>query len=94
MPKQVDIRCPRCRWRPGPEARWQCSPPCNTVWHTFWTRGLCPGCGKQWEVTQCLACHRHSPHQQWYHLPDDAGTEARAATTLPSQRRQETALSD
>ncbi|HXF67028.1 MAG TPA: hypothetical protein VNK67_10085 [Burkholderiales bacterium] len=65
----MEIFCPRCQWRPGHEARWVCRPGCGTVWNTFWTRGLCPGCAKQWEVTQCLACHRISPHKQWYHLP-------------------------
>jgi hypothetical protein len=40
------------------------------VWNTFWTRGLCPGCGHQWQETQCLRCRKMSPHESWYHYPD------------------------
>jgi hypothetical protein len=45
------------------------------VWNTFWTRGLCPGCAKQWDDTQCLECARHSPHKDWYHVPDSSEEE-------------------
>lgn len=31
---------------------------------------MCPGCGKQWGVTQCLACQQVSAHQHWYHVPE------------------------
>jgi hypothetical protein len=73
MPKdELEIYCPKCAWRPQPEDRWSCEPSCGTVWNTFWTRGLCPGCRKQWADTQCLACRQFSPHQQWYHLPGRA----------------------
>ncbi len=69
------IRCPLCRWQPGADARWMCSPVgypeffdsgCGTVWNTFMTRGLCPGCGHQWEWTMCLQCLRPSRHVDWY----------------------------
>jgi hypothetical protein len=66
---RMEIYCPRCSWRPAPEDRWSCDPPCGTRWHTFWTRGLCPGCAKQWKETQCLACHEFSLHRLWYHVP-------------------------
>ncbi len=75
--EKTEIFCPRCGWRPEPEDRWICGPTgCGTVWNTFWTRGLCPGCGKQWTLTQCLACGRLSPHEHWYHAPaaDDVET--------------------
>ena len=68
--KELEIYCPRCGWRPTAEDRWVCTPQCGTVWNTFWTRGLCPGCAKQWDDTQCLECGRHSPHKHWYHVPD------------------------
>jgi hypothetical protein len=71
MPRdEKEIYCPKCRWRPGAEDRWSCESACGTVWNTFWTRGLCPGCGKQWADTQCLACQQFSPHRQWYHTPE------------------------
>jgi len=67
--ENFDIHCPRCAWRPQAEDRWMCTPECATVWNTFWTRGLCPGCAHQWHLTQCLACREHSPHRHWYHVP-------------------------
>ena len=64
------ILCPRCEYRPQPEDRWRCLPRCGTNWHTFWTAGVCPGCGLSWPVTQCPACGRVSPHRAWYREPD------------------------
>jgi len=78
---ELEIYCPKCAWRPQPEDRWSCEPSCGTVWNTFWTRGLCPGCRKQWADTQCLACRQFSPHKQWYHPPGRAGGARRRATT-------------
>ena len=40
------------------------------MWNTFWTRGVCPGCGHQWRETACLQCRKKSPHESWYHYPD------------------------
>ena len=78
------IRCPSCRWEPGASARWSCLPACGTVWNTFATGGLCPGCGVRWHRTQCLACAVVSAHRDWYVGPDDgaagkAGRERVAA---------------
>jgi len=61
------IYCPKCEWAPGAHDRWMCTIACGTVWNTFETHGRCPGCSKQWEVTQCLACLAASPHDDWYH---------------------------
>lgn len=78
-PNQADIHCPKCGYRPQPADRWACVPTCGTSWNTFWTRGMCPGCGKRWQVTQCPACIRRSPHQAWYHVPPrDEETESTA----------------
>lgn len=63
------IACPRCRYKPTPRDRWVCSGHrggCGTIWNTFKTGAICPGCAKQWCDTQCLACHRMSPHHPWY----------------------------
>jgi hypothetical protein len=60
------IRCPLCRWQPTRASRWCCGPDCRHSWNTFDTGGRCPACSKQWKVTQCLACHRYSPHEAWY----------------------------
>ena len=46
-----------------------CLPACGTEWQTFWTRGVCPGCGHRWEDTQCPACGRFARHEAWYRYP-------------------------
>jgi hypothetical protein len=65
------IRCPKCGWEPRKDDQWLCEPGCGTVWNTFETSGLCPGCGKQWTDTVCLRCHQWSPHDDWYVTEDD-----------------------
>lgn len=65
-PRAPRIRCPRCAWQPRRRDRWICVPECGTSWNTFDTRGRCPGCGRQWLETACLACGRWSPHLDWY----------------------------
>ena len=37
-------------------------------------KGVCPGCGLQWPLTQCPQCGQVSPHRQWYREPE--GSEA------------------
>jgi hypothetical protein len=61
----MEIHCPKCRWKPTPEARWTCR--CRNVWNTFETGGQCPKCRKVWRDTQCLACSQWSRHHDWYH---------------------------
>jgi len=58
------IRCPRCEWTPRAQNQWSCE--CGHQWNTFDTRGLCPGCEHQWEITACLQCGAVSPHAEWY----------------------------
>jgi hypothetical protein len=58
------IRCPRCKWAPRTKILWSCK--CEHQWNTFDTRGLCPGCGYQWERTACFQCGEESPHREWY----------------------------
>jgi hypothetical protein len=58
------IRCPHCAWQPSRLDRWSCF--CGTEWNTFDTAGKCPGCGFQWQWTQCLRCKRRAEHARWY----------------------------
>ena len=70
------IRCPLCHWQPSAASRWRCfvgdNMPepffegCHTVWHTFETRGRCPGCAHQWIWTTCHGCGNSSLHEHWY----------------------------
>jgi len=75
MEQKAEIYCPHCKWRPQPEDRWSCTPSCGTMWNTFWTRAVCPGCAVKWPQTQCFACERYSPHEKWYHYPPEASEE-------------------
>ncbi len=74
------IRCPLCLWRPNASSLWYCADSpypehfyggCGTVWNTFDTRGLCPGCGHQWRWTSCLSCTGWSLHEDWYESDDE-----------------------
>jgi len=87
----TEIYCPKCEWHPGPHDRWMCIPGCKTVWNTFETHAQCPGCHKQWHVTQCLTCHAVSAHDDWYH---DTLTNEDEAWSLEKERAgdQEEAL--
>ena len=69
------VRCPLCSWRPEPGSLWCCTghdpaepgfQGCGTVWDTFATRGLCPGCQHRWRWTKCFECDAWSPHDDWY----------------------------
>jgi hypothetical protein len=69
------IRCPSCGWQPSAHSRWYCtevgapehfSPGCGTAWHTFETKGRCPGCAHQWRWTACQPCGAWARHEDWY----------------------------
>lgn len=64
-------RCPKCGWRPRKSDLWSCV--CGCSWNTFDTGGKCPECQAQWHDTQCLRCHRWSPHLDWYTTEPDGG---------------------
>lgn len=80
--KEPEIRCPKCAWKPKPESRWLCTP-CGTEWNTFWTGGVCPGCGKAWRTTMCPACLKRSLHKDWYRFPDDEDESLKEKEKLP-----------
>lgn len=63
-PSGPRIRCPLCGWSPAQSDLWSCT--CGHSWNTFDTGGVCPACLYQWTETQCLRCHKWSPHSDWY----------------------------
>jgi hypothetical protein len=70
---RAEIFCPKCRWKPTARSRWQCAPQlggCGHDWNTFDTRGICPKCNWHWIITACLSCTQFSPHEAWYHQPN------------------------
>jgi len=64
----VRVRCPQCNWLPAEESQWSCR--CHHRWNTFATRGKCPACEYQWQITSCLNCGHASRHENWY-LPEE-----------------------
>lgn len=71
------IACPKCDWRPPPDALWSCT--CGHRWFTFATHGVCPACHKVWTETRCslyLGCGEWSDHEEWYHDDDGLTVEA------------------
>lgn len=58
------VRCPKCNWTPRVGSRWSCR--CGHIWNTFETRGVCPSCTFEWQVTMCLQCGETSRHAEWY----------------------------
>jgi hypothetical protein len=72
MDQEIEIQCPKCKWKPDGKAHWACS--CGHVWNTFETAGRCPKCSKRWEDTQCPGpkpiygpgCGKWSKHIDWY----------------------------
>jgi len=63
---KLQILCPKCTYEPKQTDRWQCT--CGHIWNTFDTAAKCPACGYQWKDTACPACHKWSPHIDWYHI--------------------------
>jgi len=86
MKERAEIYCPQCDWRPQAEDRWECVPSCGTVWNTFWTRGVCPGCAVKWPITQCLVCWQYSRHEDWYHYPPEVDADPADQSEELSQR--------
>lgn len=84
MKGEPEIFCPHCTYRPQPTDRWECVPSCRTLWHTFWTHGVCPGCGYHWQQTQCPACGELSPHEHWYHYPEGETTTDNFSEVTPA----------
>ena len=62
MRAEPEIYCPKCRWEPPPDARWQCT--CRHVWHAFETGGQCPKCGKA-ERERRSKRETHAKREEW-----------------------------
>jgi hypothetical protein len=72
--QKINIRCPKCYWKPKSSYLWECN--CGHLWNTFTTYGVCPACNKRWEQTQCFSsqyngCSKMSNHEEWYDIKID-----------------------
>ena len=50
---------------------------CGHSWNKFDTRGGCPKYNWKWIITACLSCKQFSPHEDWYHDPNEDSKEAK-----------------
>jgi Zn-dependent protease len=64
LPRTPGFACPSCETAPPAGAFWKCSQ-CGQAFDTFQSRGVCPNCRKQFELTKCLDCGVASPMSSW-----------------------------
>ena len=64
IPRREGFACPSCKIAPPLGALWRCGK-CGQAFDTFLTQGICPHCGTQFSVTQCLDCGTSSPISEW-----------------------------
>ena len=68
LPRRSGFQCPSCRQPPVLGPYWRCAK-CLKPFDTFETQAVCPHCGTQFPVTQCLDCGRASPIAEWAQAP-------------------------
>jgi Zn-dependent protease len=64
IPRREGFACPSCKAAPPLGALWRCSH-CGQAFDTFVTGGVCPHCGSQFNLTQCLDCGTRFPIEEW-----------------------------
>jgi Zn-dependent protease len=64
LPRRSGYACPDCRQPPALGAFWRCGK-CLNAFDTFQTQAVCPHCGAQFPVTQCLDCGSAHPFTEW-----------------------------
>ena len=64
LPRQEGFACPRCKAAPPLGTFWKCGQ-CSQGFDTFQTRAICPHCGAQFPLTQCLDCGDMRPLSEW-----------------------------
>jgi Zn-dependent protease len=68
LPRRAEYACPACHASPPTGEYWRCGK-CRKTFDTFQTGALCPHCGTQFSVTQCLDCGITSPFAAWVKPP-------------------------
>jgi Zn-dependent protease len=68
LPRRTGYACPSCHQPPVRGVFWRCAR-CYKPFDTFETGALCPHCGAEFPVTQCLDCGEAHPLSQWVQPP-------------------------
>jgi Zn-dependent protease len=64
LPRRPGFACPSCKTAPPLGNLWRCGK-CGQAFDTFTTQGVCPHCGTQFSITQCLDCGTSRPIGEW-----------------------------
>jgi Zn-dependent protease len=64
LPRREGFTCPSCKTAPPLGALWRCGK-CGQTFDTFASLGVCPHCGTQYSITQCLDCGTSRPIGEW-----------------------------
>jgi len=64
IPRRDGFACPSCKTAPPLGELWRCGQ-CKTAFDTFATNAVCPHCGAQFNLTQCLDCGTRSAMSEW-----------------------------
>lgn len=64
LPRRQGFACPSCHQPPPLGPFWRCAK-CMQPFDTFETHSLCPHCGTESPVTQCLDCGEARPISAW-----------------------------
>jgi hypothetical protein len=64
IPRRQGFACPACKTAPPLGELWRCGK-CGQAFDTFQTQGICPHCGTQFNVTQCLDCGASNSLSAW-----------------------------
>ena len=64
LPRREGFACPSCKTAPPLGELWRCGK-CGKAFDTFFAQGICPHCGTQFNVTQCLDCGTSRPMNEW-----------------------------
>ncbi len=72
IPRREGFACPSCKTAPPLGDLWRCGK-CGQPFDIFLTRGICPHCGTQFTVVQCLDCGTSSLVTEWMPAPPRMG---------------------
>lgn len=64
IPRRPEFACPNCGAHPPVGEFWGCDQ-CRTKFDTFAHGGICPNCGKGFNITGCPDCRQGHPMSQW-----------------------------
>ena len=68
LPRRAGFACPACGKPPALGPIWRCAR-CFKPFDTFEAHAICPHCGAQFPVTQCLDCGAARPLAEWAQPP-------------------------